>query len=82
MKQLLILGLFAAMVFGLTSAATAQATVPDVRGLQPFTAETNYMSLPGFLRWQYYQETASWITWGEAVALVRSQLVIAAAPLQ
>lgn len=69
------------MLFGLLGAASAQGTAPDVRGLQPFTAETRYMSLPGYLRWQYHQETARWISWGEAVAMVHNQ-VVAAVPSQ
>jgi len=81
-KRLLIGGLFIAMLFGLAGAASAQ-TVPDLHGLRPFSSETRYMSLPGYLRWQMHQETARWITWNEAVALVRSQgQVVAANPSQ
>jgi len=29
---------------------------PQVAGLKPFTAETNYMSLPGYLRWAHCRE--------------------------
>lgn len=77
--KLVILGILFAMLFGLAGAASAQA-IPNVRGLQPFTAQTRYMSLPGYLRWQYYMETAQWISWGEAIAMVRQQTVVAAAP--
>ena len=79
MKQLVFLGLCITLLLGLVGTASAQGAVPNVQGLQPFTAETRYLSLPGFLRWQYYQETASWVTWGEAVAMVREQGVAVAA---
>jgi hypothetical protein len=78
-KRFMMLCLFAIMVLGLIGGASAQTTVPNVSGLRPFTAETRYMSLPGYLRWQYHQETARWITWGEAVAMVRDQTTAVAA---
>lgn len=80
MRLLLLLSLLVVMVLGLAGVASAQATVPNVRGLRAFTAEAKFMSLPGYLRWQYFQETGAWVTWGEAVAMVRNQLVIAAVP--
>jgi len=78
-KLLMMGAVFAAMLFGVSTSVSAQ-TVPNVQGLTPFTAETRYMSLPGYLRWQYHEETAQWITWGEAVALVDQQTVVAAVP--
>lgn len=29
----------------------AQTTYPDVSKLDPFSAESNFMSLPGYIRW-------------------------------
>lgn len=79
MKLLLISALFVAMLFGLAGSASAQ-TVPNVQGLTPFTAQTRYMSLEGYMRWAYHQQTAQWITWNEAVSLVQQQTVVAAVP--
>lgn len=79
MKLLMMIAVCAVMLFGLAGAASAQ-TVPNVQGLTPFTEETRYMSLPGYLRWQYHEQTAQWITWGEAVALVDQQIEVAAVP--
>lgn len=50
------------------------ATYPDVSGLQPFTVEAQYMSLPGYLRWQTFLEQGSWISHSEAVTAVQDQM--------
>lgn len=42
-------------------------------GLAPFTAESNYMSLPGYLRWQEFQATGVEMTRLEAVQAVKAQ---------
>jgi hypothetical protein len=47
---------------------------PQVTGLAPFGPETNYMSLPGYLRWVSYQFAGSWIGYPEAARIVRQQL--------
>lgn len=73
MKTLLVLAMLAGITcLGLAKPASAQ-TVPDVRGLTPFSAATNFMSLPGYLRFHYFLENGTWITRSEAIALVRSQ---------
>lgn len=70
----------AAEVSGLQAAAQAvrpgpQTTgYPQVTGLAPFSPETNYMSLPGYLRWVSYQFAGSWIGYPEAARIVRQQL--------
>lgn len=73
MKTVYVLALFAGMaLLGLAKPAAAQ-TIPNVRGLTPFTAETNFMSLTGFVRWQYFVENSVWLSRAEATSLVRSQ---------
>lgn len=47
---------------------------PNVSNLKPFSPEANYMSLPGYLRWVVFQQTAQWITYAEAARIVRQQL--------
>lgn len=46
---------------------------PNVSGLQPFGPETNFMSLPGYLRWLLHQASATWITYAEARRVVEEQ---------
>lgn len=74
MKKLIVLGILAGItLFGLANPAAAQTTVPNVKGLTPFTAATSFMSLPGYLRWQYFVENQVWISRQEATSLVNSQ---------
>jgi hypothetical protein len=56
----------------LAAPATAQQ-FPNVSGLTPFSAEANFMSLPGYLRWLVFQQTGQWITYDEAARVVREQ---------
>ena len=73
MRTLLVLALLAGLtLIGLAKPASAQ-NIPNVRGLTPFTAETNFMSLAGWLRWQYHIENSRWISRTEAVNFVKSQ---------
>ena len=70
--------LVAAMVVGLGlmvftgQPASAQA-YPNVADLQPFTPSAQYMSLPGYLRWQVFVEQGRWISRSEAVQVVAEQ---------
>jgi hypothetical protein len=79
MKTLTVLAILAGLtLLGLAKPAAAQA-IPHVENLQRFTAEANYMSLAGYLRYQYFIENDVWITRVEAIQLVRSQNASAAA---
>ena len=69
----------AAEVSGLQAAQAVRPSpqttgFPQVTGLAPFGAETNYMSLPGYLRWVSYQMSGSWIGYPEAARIVKQQL--------
>jgi len=60
----------------LTAAAVAPAfaqEVPSVANLEPFSAEANFMSLPGYLRWLLFQQNGNWITYQEAARMVQQQ---------
>lgn len=46
---------------------------PNVAALTPFTAETNFMSLPGYLRYLNHQTTGEWLTFAEATRIVGQQ---------
>lgn len=71
MRVFLVLCVLAAM--SLTSALTFAQAAPSVRGLTPFSAQTRYMSLAGYLRWQYFRQNKTWISMEEAQRLVAGQ---------
>lgn len=53
--------------------AAAQGQYPSVSNLKPFSAETNFMSRPGYLRYLVHQQNAQWITYEEATRIVKQQ---------
>ena len=57
---------------GLAGVASAQQ-YPNVSTLTPFTAQTNFMSLPGYLRYVSHQQTGQWLTYTEAGRIVHQQ---------
>lgn len=69
----LIVVLLATLVLAVIAPAFAQQ-YPDVASLKPFSAEANFMSLPGYLRWLVFQQTGQWITYAEAARIVQEQL--------
>ncbi len=75
MKQYtILLILFSLAVFACARHAEAQTqTVPNVQDMQQYSIDARYMSLPGFMRWQYYQENNVWISQAEAQQLVNAQ---------
>lgn len=63
-------------VSGLLPGGVVQPPVsgfPNVAALRPFSPETNFMSLPGYLRWLVYQASGTWITYTEAKRIVEEQ---------
>jgi hypothetical protein len=58
-----------------TQPATPGSTgqYPTVSNLKPFSAEADYMSLPGYLRYLMYQQTNQWLTYAEARRAVTQQ---------
>ena len=55
--------------------ARAQTPVeyPDVTTIEPFSAQANFMSLPGYLRWATYRDQEVWLTYTEATRIVLAQ---------
>lgn len=49
------------------------AGFPNVAQLRPFSPETNFMSLPGYLRWLMHEASGTWITFAEAERVVKEQ---------
>jgi hypothetical protein len=79
---LLVLGVmvlsFAGAAMAQTQPATTPATqtqgqYPNVANLKPFSAEADYMSLAGYLRYLVFQQAGQWLTREEAVRIVSQQ---------
>ncbi len=62
-----------AMLFAMGTTPAAAADYPNVSGLQPFAAESNYMSLAGYLRWMTFKEQGVWLSMAEAQRIVAEQ---------
>jgi hypothetical protein len=71
--SLLIFVVVGLMVAWATPPAAA-AEYTNVAGLEPWSAETRYMSLPGYLRWMTFQEQGVWLSMVEAKRIVAEQL--------
>ena len=73
-KLILTLAVVAATATTAVVAPQAQAQqYPSVAGLTPFTAEANYMSKPGYLRYRYFVTSGRWISYEEAARIVAEQ---------
>jgi hypothetical protein len=54
-------------------ATQGPALFPGVSGLEPFSAEANFMSLAGYLRWLMFQQQGQWLSRVEAERIVNQQ---------
>lgn len=52
----------------------ALTSLPRVENLKPFSPETQYMSVAGFLRFVVYHQTGLWLTQNEASRMLQEQL--------
>lgn len=52
----------------------ALTSLPRVENLKPFSPETQYMSVAGFLRYVVYHQTGQWLTQNEAFRMLQEQL--------
>ena len=66
-------------VVALWTPPAAAAEYTDVSSVQQFAAESNYMSLPGYLRWMTYKEQGVWLSVPEAKRIVAEQIASAGA---
>lgn len=78
-KIYVVLTLAAMTVAGAVMAPGAQA-LTDVKNVVPFTQAANYMSLPGFLRYQTLLQEGRWIPREEAERAVADQGAPTGAP--
>ena len=74
MKIYVLLGLLAGMLLLGTAIPATAETVPEVATVTPFTPQARYMSLTGYLRWQYYQSNKEWISRAQANQMVLAQI--------
>ena len=61
------------MAVALTPEPAEAADYPNVSGLQAWSAESNYMSQAGYLRWMTFREQAVWLSMAEANRIVAQQ---------
>lgn len=77
--RIVVLMFAVAMLVALALPALAQAQeaneYPNVASLTAFSAEAQFMSLPGYLRWQTFREQGVWISYAEAERIVTAQQV-------
>jgi len=74
MAWCLLVLMVGAMLLALGPAPAAAAEYPNVASLQPWTAESNYMSLPGYLRWMIFRQDGVWLSVPEAKRIVAEQI--------
>jgi len=63
------------ILFSLSAQPAAAAQYTDVAGLQSWSAASNYMSLPGYLRWMTFTEQGVWLSMPEARRIVAQQMM-------
>jgi hypothetical protein len=86
MRSVVVIAALAFLTFamlGIATPALAQQTepqqsgqpglFPQVNGLEPFSAEANFMSLAGYLRWLMFQQRGEWLSWTEAQRVLNQQ---------
>ena len=73
-KIILAIALVAATTTAVVVAPSAQAQqYPSVSGLVPFTAQCNFMSKAGYLRYRYFVSSGRWISYEEANRVASEQ---------
>ncbi len=77
--KLLVLVVFVLLgtIVALATPPASAAEYTNVSALQPFAAESDFMSLPGYLRWQTYKEQGVWLSVPEAKRIVAEQIASA-----
>ena len=73
MRYLVLLGAMAVLLVFVSTAMATTTGEWDIAGLQPFTAEANYMSLAGYFRWQHFLDHGQWLTMMEARRMLKAE---------
>jgi len=74
-KRLVLIASASAVLLasGLFAGRVSAAEYPQVGNLTAFSAEANYMSLAGYLRYLDHAQDGAWLTRSEAVRIVKQQ---------
>ena len=62
------------IMVALAAPPAAAAEYPKVANLKPWSPESNYMSLAGYLRWMTFREQGVWLSMPEAKRIVAAQM--------
>ena len=73
MRKLAVIVLGVAVFSAALAGVASAQQYPNVSTLTPFTAQTDFMSLPGYLRYVSHQQTGQWLTYTEAGRIVHQQ---------
>lgn len=77
----IVLGLLGSLVLSTVFAGVASAasptipTVANVAKMRSFSAESDYMSLPGYFRYLSHLASGQWLTYADAAQAVQSVLM-------
>ncbi|HLJ61445.1 MAG TPA: hypothetical protein VKZ50_17105 [bacterium] len=73
MRKLAMVAVGALLGSAVLSGVASAQQYPSVSNLQAFSAQANYMSLPGYLRYLVNQQSGQWLTYQEASRIVQQQ---------
>jgi hypothetical protein len=73
LRKLLIFTVAVGVAWSVFTGLTSAQSYPNVGNLKPFSAETNFMSRAGYLRYLVHQQTGQWLTPEEANRVVKQQ---------
>ncbi len=76
MVRLLVIIAVLGTLVALATAPASAAQYTNVAGLEPWSAESNYMSLAGYLRWMTFREQGVWLSMPEAQRIVEQQMTM------
>lgn len=61
-------------LLAVAAAPASAAQYTNVAALEPWCGATNYMSLPGYLRWMTFKDQGVWLSMAEANRIVAEQM--------
>lgn len=73
-KRWFIGGIFLVSILAPFLKPASAAEYPMVANLKKFTAETDYMSQPGYLRYLVFLQDNTWISRHQSVSIVKQQM--------
>jgi len=72
-SSLVVLALMG-ILLAIAAPPASAAEYTNVASLEPWSVETNYMSLAGYLRWMTFTDQGVWLSMAEAKRIVAGQL--------